>query len=460
MSAWSDASGIAASVRERRASAAEIVEAALERIGREDGAINAFTAVLAERARAEATEVDAAIAAGRQTGPLAGVPYAVKNLFDVSGLTTLAGSGINRENPPATADAAVVCAMRAAGAVLVGAVNMDEYAYGFTTENTHYGPTRNPHDRERSAGGSSGGSAAAVAAGLVPVALGTDTGGSVRVPASFCGLFGLKPTFGRVSRAGSVLFSASVDHVGPLARTVADLAAVFDAVQGPDAADQSCSSKPASPVSPFLASGIGDLRIAVADGYFLEAAEAETVTAVLDVAKAAGVSRKMEVPNAVAGRAVATIVTAVEGASLRLNELRSRPGDFDPMTRDRFIAGALLPGSIYVRAQARRSLFREEMWNLFRDVDVLIAPVTPAAAPLIGQDLVTIDGVTYPSRGHIGRFTIPFSIAGVPAMSVPARVGGLPRGVQLIAAPFKEEHLFRLAAHLERLGAVGFTRPQ
>lgn len=460
MSAWSDGSAIAASVRGRLVRAGEVVEAALERIGSQDGAINAFTAVLAERAKTEAREVDAAIAAGRSTGPLAGVPYAVKNLFDIDGLTTLAGAGINRENSAATADAAVVRAMRAAGAVLVGAVNMDEYAYGFTTENAHYGPTRNPHDRRRSAGGSSGGSAAAVAAGMVPIALGTDTGGSVRVPASFCGLFGLKPTFGRVSRAGSVLFSPSVDHVGPLARTVADLAAVFDAVQGPDANDPSCSSVPASPVSPFLASGIGDLRIAVANGYFLEAAEAETIAAVLEVAKAAGVSRRVEVPNAAAGRAVATIVTAVEGASLRLNDLRRRPADFDPMTRDRFIAGGLLPGSIYVRAQARRARFREDMRALFRDVDVLIAPVTPAAPPLIGQDLVMIDGVTYPSRGHIGRFTIPFSIAGLPAMSVPARVGGLPRGVQLIAAPFKEGHLFRLAAHLERLGAVGFTPPK
>jgi Asp-tRNA(Asn)/Glu-tRNA(Gln) amidotransferase A subunit family amidase len=263
-----------------------------------------------------------------------------------------------------------------------------------------------------------------------------------------------------VSRAGSVLFSASVDHVGPLARTVGDLATVFDAIQGPDTADQSCSDRAASSVSPSLGRGIGDLRIALADGYFLEAAEAETIAAVVKIADAVGVSRKVEVPHAAAGRAVATIVTAVEGASKHLNNLRIRPGDFDPMSRDRFIAGALLPGSVYSRAQARRSVYRDAVRALFYDVDVLIAPVTPAAAPLIGQDLVTIDGITYPSRGHIGRFTIPFSIAGLPAMSVPAHVSGLPRGVQLIAAPFKEEHLFRLAAHLERLGVVGFTRPQ
>ena len=236
-----------AAVASRRASARAVVAAALERIDKRDTAFNCFTTVLGDSALAEAERIDQAIARGGDAGPLAGVPCAVKNLFDVAGVTTLAGSRIYRERPPAERDAAAVAALRRAGAVLVGCLNMDEYAFGFTTENTHYGPTRNPHDLTRIAGGSSGGSAAAVAAGLVPLSLGSDTNGSIRVPASLCGVFGLKPTYGRVSRAGVVLFAGSLDHVGPFARSVRDLAVAFDALQGPDPADPVCAERPAEP---------------------------------------------------------------------------------------------------------------------------------------------------------------------------------------------------------------------
>ena len=240
-----DGVGLAAAVRAGRVSAREVTDAALARIATRGPAVNAFTTVLAAQARADADRVDAALAARRDPGPLAGVPFAVKDLFDIAGVTTLAGSKINAERPAATRDAAAVGALRRAGAVLLGALNMDEYAYGFTTENSHYGPTRNPHDPTRVAGGSSGGSGAAVGAGLVPLTLGSDTNGSVRVPAALCGVFGLKPTYGRVSRAGSTLFAGSFDHVGAIGRSIRDVTAALDCLQGPDPEDPVCSTRAA-----------------------------------------------------------------------------------------------------------------------------------------------------------------------------------------------------------------------
>ena len=444
---WLDAVGIAEAVRSRRSKAVEVTEAALRRIEQEDSRYNCFTEVLAAQARRDAARVDADIAAGRDPGPLAGAPFAVKNLFDIAGLTTLAGSKINRDNPRAERDAFVVSALRRAGAVLVGALNMDEYAYGFTTENTHYGPTRNPHDLSRSAGGSSGGSGAAVAAGLVPLTLGTDTGGSIRVPAALSGVFGLKPTFGRISRDGVALFSASVDHVGPLARSVRDLACAYDRMQD-------------EPVSPTLSQGIGGLRIAAAAGYFNEHAEPDAVAAAERVAEALGARSKVTVPHALEARAAATIITGSEGAGLHLKNLRERPGDFDPMTRDRFIAAALLPASVYARAQAMRRAYRDEVAALFKGIDILVAPTTPIAAPTIGQDMVSMPTGTFPARAHVGRYTIPFSIIGLPVISVPVPGFALPRGVQLVAAPNREGVLFRAAAFLENRGVAAFTRPR
>src|SRR6202044_585848 len=219
---------LASAVRSRQRTATAVVEETLAAIAARNGAINAFTAVAKERALAAAAAVDAAVGAGRDPGPLAGVPFAVKNLYDVAGLPTIAGSPIDRDRAPAAEDAALARRLTAAGAVLVGALNMDEYAFGFSTENTHHGPTRNPHDPARIAGGSSGGSAAAVAAGLVPLTLGSDTNGSIRVPAALCGVFGLRPTIGRLSRVGMRLFAASLDVGAPLARTAGDLALAYD----------------------------------------------------------------------------------------------------------------------------------------------------------------------------------------------------------------------------------------
>jgi len=447
---------IAAAVRARRVSAREVTAAALERIAQRDGVLNCFTHVGRDRALADAARIDARVAAGADPGPLAGVPFAVKNLFDVEGLTTLAGSRIFAERPAATRDATAVAALRRAGAVLVGALNMDEYAYGFTTENAHYGPTRNPHDPSRVPGGSSGGSAAAVAAGLVPITLGSDTNGSIRVPAAFCGIFGLKPTYGRVSRAGVALFAASFDHVGPFARSVADLAVAFDAIQGPDPADPVCSDAPAVPCAPHVGREIEGLRIAVAGGHFARHGTEDALAAVARVAKALRVTTEIELPEPHRARAAAMVITACEGANLHLADLRTRAKDFDPLTRDRFLAGALVPASLYAQAQRFRAWYRARVAELFRDVDVLLAPTTPWVAPLIGAPrLARVSGADVVARSHSGVFTQPLSFIGLPVISVPLTTpGALPLGVQLVAAPFREAALFRVAARLEADGVV------
>jgi 1-carboxybiuret hydrolase len=283
------AQAIAAAVRAGTVSARSVAEASLARITATDGRVNAFTDRTAVRALAEADALDARLAAGdARTAalPLLGVPYAVKNLFDVAGLTTLAGSKIERGQPPARRDALLVERAQAAGAVLVGALNMDEYAYGFTTENSHVGPCRNPHDLTRISGGSSGGSGAALAAGQVPITLGSDTNGSIRVPASLCGVFGLKPTYGRLPRTRSYPFVASLDHLGPFARHVGDLAAVYDALQGHDAAGVVRVVRPAEPTLVRLGAGTGGLRIGVLGGWFREMADDDARAAVDRIADA------------------------------------------------------------------------------------------------------------------------------------------------------------------------------
>jgi AtzE family amidohydrolase len=456
---------IAADVKARRSSGTDQVRAALKRIAAHDPALNCFTEVLAERALATAARVDGAVALGADPGPLAGVPFAVKNLYDVAGLRTLAGSKINRDHAPAARDAAAVRALEGAGAVLVGALNMDEYAFGFTTENTHYGPTHNPHDLARVAGGSSGGSAAAVAAGLVPISLGSDTNGSIRVPAAFCGIFGLKPTYGRVSRAGVALFAGSFDHAGPFARSVADLAVTFEIIQGPDPDDPACADRPADPCLAELARGVAGLRIAVADGYFSRGGQPEAHAAVERVARALKADRRVTLPEAERARAAAVVITSAEGAELHLADLKTRAADFDPMTRERFLAGALIPATHYRAAQRFRAWYRDRVRRLFDDVDVILTPTTPFPAPLIGQQTIEIASdrdsppEPLPVRALIGLYTQPISFIGLPALSVPVPVpgpGSLPLGVQLVAAPWRESVLLRVAAALE---ADGVARP-
>src|SRR6266702_2763433 len=424
---------IAQAVTDRKLSALDAVEAALARIKKHDSVLNAFTDVTADRARAKARAVDAAIAAGKSAGPLAGVPFAVKNLFDVKGLSTRAGSKINRDLPPSSRDATLIERLEAAGAILVGALNMGEYAYDFTGENVHDGPSRNPHDTTRMSGGSSGGSGSAVGGALVPLALGSDTNGSIRVPASLCGIFGLKPTYGRLSRARSFPFVASLDHLGPFARNVEDLALAYDAMQGADPDDAACTTRGLEPTTPLLANPVSDLRIAIAGGYFQNNLFPEAIEAVSRVAKALGATQVVEVPEAARARAAAYVITTTEGASLHLDRLRKRPNDFDPAVRDRLLAGAMIPAPLVDRAQKFRRWYRAQFAEIFKSVDVLIAPATPCTAPKLGQVTFNLDGVDLPVRANIGIHTQPISFIGLPVVAVPVPLEPLPIGVQIIA---------------------------
>jgi 1-carboxybiuret hydrolase len=454
------AAEIASAVAGRKMSALESVELALARIKQHDTLLNSFTDVTAERARARARAVDAAIAAGNDAGALAGVPFAVKNLFDVAGLATRAGSKINRALAPAVRDATLIERLEAAGAVLVGALNMGEYAYDFTGENVHDGPSHNPHDPTRMSGGSSGGSGSAVGGALVPIALGSDTNGSIRVPSSFCGIFGLKPTYGRLSRARAFPFVYSLDHVGPLARNVKDLALAYDAMQGPDADDAACTMRAPEPVTPLLAQDISGLRIALAGGHFNKNLFPEAIEAVARVAKALSVTRTVELPEASRARAAAYVITTTEGACLHLDRLRKRPTDFDPAVRDRLIAGAMVPAPLVDRAQKFRRWYREQVLEVFRSVDVLIAPATPCVAPKLGEVNFLLDGVELPVRANIGIHTQPISFIGLPVVAVPVPLEPLPIGVQIIAAPWREDVALRVAYALEQMGAVAAPPPR
>jgi amidase/aspartyl-tRNA(Asn)/glutamyl-tRNA(Gln) amidotransferase subunit A len=431
------------------------VRASLERIQATDAQVNAFTHVLAQRAQERAEALDRQVA----NGSLSGMTFAVKNLFDVANLPTLAGSKIERSAAPARQDATLVRRLEAAGAVLVGTLNMDEYAYGFTTENSHEGATCNPHDLGRIAGGSSGGSAAAVAAGQVPVALGSDTNGSIRVPASLCGVFGLKPTFGRLPRTGTYPFVASLDHLGPFARSVQDLALTYDALQGPDPQDPACAQRAVEPATPLLGRGCDGLRIGVLGGWFRTQAGTAALAAVARVAEALEVQREVVWPETDRARAAAFLITNAEGATLHLHDLKTRAADFEPLSRDRFLAGALLPAAWVVQAQRVRRWYAQQAAASFRDVDVLLAPATPCVATPIGTEWLDVAGQRLPARPSLGLLTQPISYIGLPVATVPVwgcdpAAPHLPIGVQVIAAPWREDLCLRVARALEAAGVV------
>jgi amidase/aspartyl-tRNA(Asn)/glutamyl-tRNA(Gln) amidotransferase subunit A len=453
-----NATALAQQVRSGAVSAVAVAQQVLADVAARDGSFNCFTEVTHERALAEAKAVDDAVAAGKAAHlPLAGVPYAVKNLFDLQGITTLAGSVVEKGQPAATQDATLVARLKAAGAVCVGALNMDEYAYGFTTENTHYGPTRNPHDGARISGGSSGGSAAAVAARLVPLTLGSDTNGSIRVPSSLCGVWGLKPTFSRLSRAGTYPFVASFDHLGPFAANVADLAACFDAMQGPDPRDWACAPRAAEPTVPALAAlNVKGLRVGILGGFFQKYASEQALASVAKVAQALGATEVVDIPEAQMGRSAAFIITMAEGGQLHLKDLPSRHREFEPLSRDRFIAGTLLPAAWVQQAQRARNVYRERFLKAFDRFDVLLAAATPVPAPVIGTETITLGGETMNARASMGLFTQPISCIGLPVVAAPVvqAAGALPLGVQIIAAPWREDRCLAVAAALEAAGVA------
>ncbi|HHN4454559.1 TPA: AtzE family amidohydrolase [Klebsiella michiganensis] len=434
-------------------SAKEIARHTLENIARVNPQINAWTHVSEKRMLAEAENIDTLRREKKPLPALAGVPYAVKNLFDVAGHTTLAGAQLLSDRPAAAADSWAVRQLHSAGALLSGMLNMDAYAYGFTTENSHYGATRNPHDLSRIAGGSSGGSAAAVAAGLVNFSLGSDTNGSIRVPASLCGIFGLKPTFGRLSRSGSHPFVASLDHIGPFARCISDLSAVYDALQGRDPGDGFQADKASERTANLLSRGLEGLRCATLGGYFTTWCDNDARAAVARVAGALAAHEAVIFPEAELARSAAFILSAAEGGNQYLPALRSQPERFEPNSRERLLAGAMIPSAWYLQAQRFRRHAQQAFKALFAHADVLIAPATPCSATLIGAQTMEINGQPLPIRASMGMLTQPISFLGLPVVTVPLRTAnGQPIGLQLIAAPFNEQACLRAARALEEMG--------
>lgn len=432
---------IAAAVRSGRVSARAVAERALAAIEAAEPALCAVTRRLPERALSEAAAVDAALAAGRDPGPLAGVPYGVKDLFDVAGLPTTAGSALYADAAPAARDAEAVRRMQAAGAVLVATLNMDEFAYGFATINARHGTTRNPHDHDRLAGGSSGGSAAVVAAGLMPLALGSDTNGSIRVPASLTGLYGLKPTHGALPMEGVFPFAESFDDIGPFATDAADMALAWEVLS-----ERSIASG-AAPAP----------RLARLGGRFRQNADADQIAAIDSIAAGTPL---IELPDIARARSAAFLITAYEGGALHRDALARAAMTFDPAVRDRLIAGALLPRGLYDEARAFRDSFRGAIDALFADHDVLLAPATPCVAPRRDDPWIMIDGARTPARADLGIHTQPISFAGLPSLAVPLRrAGALPIGLQMIGRRGGEPLLLRVAAAWEEAGLIGADAP-
>ncbi|MGV7196247.1 AtzE family amidohydrolase [Xanthomonas sp. NCPPB 1325] len=435
---------IVSSTRSQPTLAARLATQTLTRINQVNDSLCAITRLLPARAAADAARVQAALAGGSDGGALAGVPFVVKDLFDVAGQVTTAGAAVRAHYLPAARDATVVQRLSDAGAVLIGTANMDEFAYGFATVNAHYGTTANPHDHQHLAGGSSGGSAAAVAAGLVPFALGSDTNGSIRVPAALCGVYGLRPTHDALPLDGVFPFVDALDVVGPFATSVADLRLVYEVMRG----------------HALPAATTGKLRIARLGGWFQRNLDPDLDAALAAVLAACNSSASIELPEAERARAAAFVLTAAEGGHRHRSALATHAAQFDPATRDRLLAGLQLPASAVADAHRFAHWFAGAMHALWDDVDVLIAPTTPCVAPRIDQDTIQIDGLPVSARANLGIFTQPLGLAACPVLAAPLpRPGRLPLGVQLIAAPGREDRLFALAAHLERDGLLAFSPP-
>ncbi len=443
----------ARALRARQVSAEELTRASLARIGALDGRLRAFITLTGESALEEARRADRELARGGDRGLLHGIPVAVKDVYATRGVRTTCGSKIFADYVP-DFDAAVVERLRAAGAVLVGKTNMHELAYGITSTNPHYGTVRNPWNLERIPGGSSGGSAAAVAAGMVFMAMGSDTGGSIRIPASYCGTVGLKPTFGRVSRYGVLPLDFSLDHMGPIARCVRDAAVVLNALAGYDPRDETSSRRPVEDYLPPENSSLEGLRVGRPENFFFENAAAEAVAAVeeaLAQGRRLGASIvPVRVPDVAAMNNVSRIILMAEAAAV-MEPYMARREDFGPDVRLLLEQGRLLSATDYIQAQRLRRMMRDEFGRLWRQVDCLITPTTPAGAPRIGQKTVEINGRAEDVRLVATRFVRAINMMGWPALSMPCGTDGegLPLGLQIIGPPFREARILRVAAALE-----------
>lgn len=434
--------------------AKEIAEYTLYSIEKYNPIINAWTEITFDRILKEANLIDKLIASKKEIPRLAGVPYAVKNLFDVCGYVTIVGSILFKNNPIAKCDSYLINKLSNNGALLSGMLNMDAYAYGFTTENSYYGVTRNPYDLDRIAGGSSGGSASAVASGLVHFSLGSDTNGSIRVPSSLCGVFGFKPTFGKLSRKGMYPFSYSLDHAGYFTRNISDLIDVYNVLQDDNNLDSfqfSINKKVFLDYNYF----VNNLRFCLLSGYFNTWCDDKVRNIINIVSKTLKVNEDINLPDVELARSSAFIITAAEGGNLYWSRLLTNPELFDPISRERLLAGAIIPSNWYIKAQRFRTYFRNKVNNIFNNFDVLIAPATPCSATMIGQKFMRINNTDLLIRSNMGILTQPISFIGLPVITVPIKIDNdLPIGIQLIAAPFREDLCFKAALILERAGLV------
>lgn len=436
---------LAERIRRGELSPREAVEDAVRRIRAEDGVFNSFISLREEEALAEAD----ALERGPSRGVLHGVPVAVKDVIDVAGARTTAASRILADNV-ADADASVVARLRDAGAVVVGKANTHEFAWGATTSSRHFGPAHNPWDTERICGGSSGGSGAAVAADLVPAALGTDTGGSVRIPACLCGVTGVRPSTGRVPNRGVVPVSWTFDTVGPLARTAEDCALVLQVIAGHDRGDATTVETAVPRYAELLAGGIGGLRLGVVSHLFEGAIDprvaAAAEAAVGQLVALGATAERLDAVFLRETEVVQQLIMLPEAAAAHLHWLRTRLDEYGDDVRARLLAGLLLPGTAVVTGQrARRRLYAEGS-RLFQRCDVLVAPAMPIVAPRIGEDAVDAGGESLPYRLSLIPYNSPWSCLGLPVVSVPCGlVDGLPVGLALVGRRLDEETVLRVA---------------
>ena len=438
-----------------RLSPVELVNAHLDRIEQTDDRLNSFVTLLADHAKAAAATAEAEIRSGNYRGVLHGIPIGLKDLYYTKGVRTTVGSKIMGDFVP-DYDAAVTERFADAGAILLGKLQMHEFALGATSENPHHGPAHNPWDTSRITGGSSGGSGSAVASGQCMAALGSDTGGSVRIPASACGIVGHKPTFGRISRVGVFPLSNSLDTVGPMTRSVTDAAIVMNAIAGYDERDQSCANRPDEDFTRLLGKDIGGLRIGIPQEYFYEMIDDEVRAAVLQAAsKLEELGARVEecsIPALNDSISISGTILLTEAAEIHLDNLRERADEFGADVRGRLEEGAMNPAVTYIAAQRARTEFNRAIAESMKTYDVLLAPTTAAPAPNIGEDIVEVGGQTEHKLALMPRLTRPHNICGIPTVSIPCGFSsdGLPIGMQLAARPFEDALALQVAYAYEQ----------
>ncbi len=439
-------------VRAREVSPVELVEACLARIRAVNDKLAAYISVYEEQARAVAKAAEAMVQAGHWLGPLHGIPVSLKDNVAVRGLATTAGSKILRDWIP-DEDATVTARLRQAGAIFVGKTNMHEFAWGGTSANPHYGAVRNPWNPERFPAGSSGGSGAAVAARTCYGAIGTDTGGSIRLPSAINGIVGIRPTYGRVSNAGIIPLAWSMDTAGPMTRTVEDCAIMFNVIAGPDPKDPSCSAAPVVDYTADLGRGVRGIRIGVVPGYFfhhLQRPVHDAVRAALKTFEGLGASVvDVNIENIHGNISAQLTIESAEPSSYHQRWLRERPGDYGEDVRTLLEIGEMLLATHYVQAQRYRSLLRSEFLSAFKTVDVFICPTLPFTATPVGAMKVVIEnGVEEDMLSAIMQYTGVPSLTGLPSLNVPCGFDqdALPVGMQIIGQPFGEAALFRVGA--------------